>query len=152
MRKILVSFSLFLLIVSLTSCTRELSADELLDEFIYSYGAFGTVYSPNIAEGEEGHIYNGLTERIFIYEGEFPKNCAILLNPRSDYGGECGAFVCEDAEELEMVSDMCRERVALLSGGEGGVIIRSGGVVFYSTLPDAERAESIWYKILRAHT
>ena len=152
MRKILIFLTLFFLLIALNSCARELDATELLSEFVYTYGAEGVIYSPHVSEGSDGFVYEGLTERIFVYDGEFPENYAVLLNSRAGYGGECGVFVCEDADEWEMVSDICRERVALLSGGEGGLIIRSRGVIFYSTLKDNERAEDIWYKIMRAHT
>lgn len=152
MKKLFFLFIILLLALSFSSCKKEASAEEMLREFIYSYGVEGIVYTPTARLGEQGYVYDGLTEKIFVYSGEFPQNYAVLLNFRSSYGGECGVFVCDDSEEWQAVSEMCEERVALLSRGEGGIVLRSRGVIFYSTLDDSKRAEEIWYKILRAHT
>lgn len=149
----------FLLLLSifaallLFSCEQKCSAEGLIEEFLYSYGASGVVYSSESTEGEDGYLEDGMTEKIFVYDGDFPENYALLLNFHTDYGAECGVFVCDGADERARVVDMCEERVALLSrGGENGAIICADNIVFYSTLQDKARVVSVWNKIIRAHT
>lgn len=153
MKKLNLIFIFVFLFCSFVSCTRDFSAKSLIDEFLYSYSAEGIVYSPECAEGEDGYVYEGFTDKIYIYEGAFPENFAIFLNSHADYGAECGVFVCEDEDERARVTDMCEERIDILArGSENAFLARSGNVVFYSTMSDRARAEEIWRKIIRAHT
>jgi hypothetical protein len=119
-----------------------------MSDFLYSYGIDGVVYSSSASEGDVGYASDKLLSKLFIFEGEFPKNYALLLNSRSDYGAECGFFVCEGESERERVVDMCEERISLLTRGEGGIIISRGRVVFYSTLSDRERSEKCARRVI----
>lgn len=155
MRKVL-AFTVFLALAALTalaSCAKAPDPEKMLSEFIGLYSASGVIYSSECSEGENGYIDEELFRKIYIFEGELPRDYAIFLNSHTDYGAECGVFVCDGAEERDRVLDMCSERVRLLGRGNEAVFIsRSGNVVFYSTMPDRARAEEIWYKIIRAHT
>ena len=142
---ILVAFLLF----SLVGCKNEPSAEEILTEFVRAYGAEGTVYSPNREMGEEGYVPEGMAERIYLYSGDFPGNYALFLNTHSHKGSECGIFVCSDAQEAEMVSEMCIERANLAANRkEDVVIIRSGSIIAYSTFEDSERVKELLSKII----
>lgn len=146
-----VIFFVLISILLLFGCGETASADEMLSEFIYAYGAEGVIYSSEAKEGEAGYVRDGLTEKIYVYEGNFPQEFAIYLNSHTDSASECGVFVCDDADEKERVTDMCEKRIDLL-GTENALILRSGNVVFYSTMTDKARTSEIWKKIIRAHT
>ena len=142
---LIVTFSLLF-----SSCERNRDAYEMLNEFIRTYGAEGIIYSPMVAEGNDGYIRDGLMEKTYRFHGHFPKNYAIFLNSHPDYSSECGVFVCTDVEMCERVEEMCLERIKLLAMGEKHAFVkRSGTVVFYSTMPDRDRAEKIFNQIIR---
>ena len=61
------------------SCAKNPDAEKMLAEFTELYSATGTVYTPHANEGEDGYIDEELFRRIYIYEGELPRNFAILL-------------------------------------------------------------------------
>ena len=139
-----------LLIISLftySSCKAEPSAYEILTEFSAAYGAEGIIYSPEVAEGNEGYIQDGLVERVFLFTEGMPGNYAILLNTHLDSPAECGVFVCGDSGEVRACEEIALERVRLLSGEEG-FVRRRGRVVYYSTLSDSERAEELFKEII----
>ena len=92
-----VLFFVLISILSLFGCGGAVSAEGMLSEFIYAYGAEGVIYSSEAREGEAGYVGEGLTEKIYVYEGNFPRNFAIFLNSHIDAASECGAFVCDDA-------------------------------------------------------
>ena len=145
MKKIIAFFITVAISIGMTSCSQARSAREMLDELMELYPATGAVYYSDACETEEGYISEELFSRIYVYHGELPSEFAIYLNTHTDYGSECGVFVCEDEDERARVTDMCRERIDLVGrGGDHAFIARSGSVVFYSTLSDRERAEKIW--------
>ena len=152
MKKIIIILLVFTIVLSITSCGADPSAESMLSDFVVSYGAVGVIYSPRFSEGEPGYITDGLFSEIYIYDGTPPENYAIFLNSYADYGSECAVFVCSDEAECERVVEACRERTSLLGRGEGMLLLRSGYIVFYSTMTDAERAEAIWRKIIREYT
>lgn len=136
--------------ISLCSCEDNRDACEMLTEFINTYGAEGTIYSPSIMEGEDGYIYDGMMERIYLFSGEFPENYAVFLNGRSDFASECAIFICPDADMLQKVEEMSLERIRLIASGKDHAFVkRSGSVCFYSTMKDRARAEKIFSEIIR---
>ncbi len=151
MSRYLSFFFALIFVISLLSCDSEPRSDVLMADFLYSYGAEGVVYSSSAREGEVGYASRELLGKVYIFEGEFPKSYALLLNSKSGYGSECGFFVAESESERERIVDMCEERLSLLTRGEGGVIISRGRVVFYSSLSDGERAEKIAKRVIASH-
>ncbi len=146
------TFFLLLLIVctfTLVSCSDSRSSDELMSDFLSSYGADGVVYSRACAEGEYGYIDSELFHKIYVYEGEMPADFAVFLSSHTDSDSECGIFVCRDAAERIAVEQMCLERIELLVS-DNSFISRRGNTVFYSTMSDRARAERIWQSIIRA--
>ena len=152
--KRLISFILcFMLLLTLPACNQSPSAEKILSEYMSFFDMEGIIYSPNKMEGEDGFVSKGLTERIFIYEGEFPENYAISLNARSNYGVECGIFICKDGKELQRTLEMCLERVELLTGrADGGLVFRSGNILFYSTQSDKAASEKAIRKIIKLYS
>ena len=142
-------FLILVMLISLVSCEREYLADELISDFVSAYRAEGVIYSYSVMEGELGYVCDGFLERIFVFYGELPRNFALLLNSHADYGAECGVFVCDGIDELEIVSEACLERMRILDkSGEYSLLIRTKNTVFYSTLRDKERAGNIWRQII----
>lgn len=148
-RLLIFTLALVLTLSMLVSCEAEPSSDELLREFISTYGAEGVIYSSECAEGDVGYLPRETLAKIYIYSGRFPENYAIFLNSRAGYGSECGVFVCDDADMRLSVEEMCLERIRLLSGGDNAFVTRSGNIVFYSTMKERGRAEEIFKKIIK---
>lgn len=145
-------FALILCIclLSFFSCRAERDAYAMLCEFVKAYGAEGTIYSPCVPEGEDGYVYEGLVEKIYLFSGDFPENYAIFLNSHPDYSSECGIFVCHDADMLSTVEEMCLERIRLICGRADNAFVRkSGNLCFYSTMKDKTRAEKLYHEIIR---
>ena len=141
---------LSLLLSLLCSCRSELSAHQMLSEFIDVYGAEGIIYSPEISEGAPGYIPDGLMEKVYMISGNFPENFAVFLNSHPYGFSECGLFVCEDADTLLRMEETCLERIRLLSGAKDSAFVKVGkNTVFYSTMSNRERAEKIWREIMR---
>ena len=142
-----------LLLLSLFSCNKTLVAEELLEDFLYVYGVSGVVYSPSAREWEDGYAGDGLMQKIYVYDGEFPQNYALLLNSRADRSVEAAVFVCDSEYECTRVMEMCLERLKLISGDSSeAYIYRSSNIIFYSTFDDDGAVEDAWIKIIKSHT
>lgn len=125
----------------------------MLEEFLYTYGIDGIIYSPSVPEGKDGYITEELFDKIYVYEGSLPENSAIFLNPRTDEYIECAIFITESEQERAAITDMCTERIHLIdSAGKHSFILRSNNVVFYSALPNKDKAKAVIEKILRAYS
>ncbi len=147
MKKLLFLFLFLAVALSFASCEPKRDATEMAREFLDTYGAEGVIYSSRETDGCE-LLSDELFKKIYIYDGEVPKSCAVFLNSFADYGSEFGIFVCEDAEELRAVEKCCLERIELLGrGGDYAFLMRNGNTVFYSTMSDGERARKIWQAI-----
>lgn len=142
--------AVLLFLTSLTACKkREIDTDAMLREFISSYGAEGVIYSSACLEGEDGYLSSETLNKIYVIDGRFPENYAIFLNSHTDYGSECGAFVCDDTEMRLAVEEMCLERIRLLCGKDNSFVARSDNIVFYSTMQDRAKAEQLFKKIIK---
>ncbi len=147
--------SLILLCVTLLSffsCSQKKSAYKMLSDFIYTYSAEGTIYSPEVAEGEDGYVSEGFCEKLYVFDGAFPENFAVFLSVRSESPSECAFFVSGGASESELIFDMINERLTLLGSPDETIIKKSRGIIFYSTLKDPKRAERIYSEIIRSYT
>jgi len=143
--------ALALVFSALSGCGAVRDPDEMLSELAKTAKLEGVIYSSEKREGEDGYMTEELFCRIYLYEGEPPKAYAVLLNSHPTYGAECGAFLYESEDERQRLTDMCEERMALLSeGGENRLLIRSGGVIFYSTHGEPKLIEKLWREIIRA--
>lgn len=147
MKRVLSIFTVLILLF-ITSCGTEPNACAMLEEFLAIYSAEGVVYSPSIPEGEHGSLREDTFEKIYVYRGEMPKNCAIFLSSHIDTASECGVFVCQSDTELIAITEACRERMRLLAGEGGGIIISSGSIVFYSTMSEPSVVEACWRRVL----
>ena len=131
----------FVLMFALSSCSEPLPPRDLLSEFVKAYGAEGIIYHFEAKEGEEGYLSPEL-EILAFGDRHLPRSYAILLNTHLDTAAECGLFLIEGNRE-ELI-DLCTYRTALLDpGGERTYIAIFGDYMFYSTLPDRDRAKRL---------
>lgn len=150
MKRLISILLLLTFTLSLFSCKEQRDAYSLLSEFVSAYGAEGVIYSPDISEGHDGYITDGLVEKIYDFSGRFPDEFAIFLNSHPDFGSECAVFICADAQERELVEEACLKRIRLLGrGSDTSFIKRQGSIIFYSTMKDKKRAEELWREIIR---
>ncbi len=136
-----------LLISSFVSCGEPPEAFGLLSSFISSYGTSGVLYSPNISEGERGYIDENFFVTLYGCEADFESDYAVFLSSSIDSVFEAAVFVTNDESSEIFACELAHERLLLLSEmgfGDNSLLLVRGGVVFYSTLPDAPRAERIW--------
>lgn len=151
MKKILSFFTFISLILSLFSCGKEPpSAERLLSDFISSYGAFGVIYSKEVPEGERGYIDGSFFSTLYGDEADFESDYAVFLSSSIDEISEVGVFAVRDESSRIYAEQLCRKRLTLLTKmgyGDSSVLLVRGQVIFYSTLPDPERAERIWLDI-----
>ena len=151
MRKTAALILLFCYLFLLPSCGEiSESASSLLCVFAEAYGADGIIYSPDVAEGEAGYVDSNFFRVLFGGEADFESDYAVFLSASLEAVYEAGVFVCRDDTSLLYAEELLRDRISLLSkmGYAGSpILIRRGDTVFYSTLPDARRAEDIWRDI-----
>ena len=148
MKKACLLIILFLSFGLFCSCGRSYDAHEILTEFRDAYGAEGIIYSPTVAEGEEGYLDADLGEKMFAHSSDLPRDYAVMLNSHPDTPSECGVFICTDDGELRAAEAAALERIDLL-GGDRGFVLRQGRVVFYSVMSDSDRARKIFKEIMR---
>lgn len=151
MKRVVIIFLLLSLTLALFSCGGEdRGAAELLSDFANGYGIYGTLYSPEIEEGERGYIDADFFEALYGSAADFESDYAVFLSTSLDTASEAGVFVCRDETSRLYAEELCRARLRLLAKmgyGDSAVFIRRRDTVFYSTLPDAERAEELWRDI-----
>ena len=103
-----------------------------------------------LPEGEAGYVDSNFFRVLFGGEADFESDYAVFLSASLEAVYEAGVFVCRDDTSLLYAEELLRDRISLLSkmGYAGSpILIRRGDTVFYSTLPDARRAEDIWRDI-----
>ena len=131
----------FVLMFALSSCSEPLPPRDLLSEFVKAYGAEGVIYHSEANESEEGYLSPEL-EGLAFGDRHLPRSYAILLNTHLDTAAECGLFLIEGNRE-ELI-DLCTYRTTLLdTGGERTYVAIFDSYMFYSTLPDRDRAKRI---------
>ena len=148
MKKISCLFIVIAILFSAISCSDRRSAYELLSSFADAYGVDGVVYSSSISEGNDGYIDIDLFRKIYAWGDEFPQDFAVLLNSHTDSRAECAVFICRDGAELDDMYEMCRERLRILAVPEQSFIVRTGMTLFYSAMPDAQRAKDVWHRVI----
>ena len=123
------------------------SAHSLLSDFIASFGAVGVIYSPSVPEGDIGYVSEDFFITLYGAPQDSESDYAVFLSSSLDSVYEAGVFVCRDESSALYAEGLCRGRLRLLSamGFDGNaVVLRRRGVIFYSALPDSERAERIF--------
>lgn len=136
-----------LLALTFLSCGEISAADSLVMTFTDAYGAVGTVYSPRANEGDAGYMSEGFFETLYSASPDLECDFAVFLSHSPTSPEECAVFITHDDTSRLYVYDTVMARVDFLKDlgfGESAVVIVRGGVVFYSTLLDSERAERIW--------
>ena len=151
MKRLICCLLLFSLMLSLVGCGGGgRSAHAMLLEFSESYGIYGILYSPEIREGDAGYIDKDFFSSIFSSEPDFETDYAVFLSSSIESVYEAALFVAMDESSRLYAQDLCRRRILFLTEmgyGENAVLIGRKNTVFYSTLPDNERAEQLWRSV-----
>ncbi|MBQ1260956.1 MAG: hypothetical protein IIX96_02995 [Clostridia bacterium] len=140
----------FSILITLSSCSERVSAEELIREFAAAYGTEGVIYTSSAKEGEEGYIDAELYRKLYDSEADFETDFAVMLSEGLDFIYEVGAFVAYDSSSALAALETVLMRIDFLSEmgyAEAPVVIRRGNTVLYSTLPDKEGAERIFKRM-----
>lgn len=149
MKRLFVVFLLLSVLLNLVSCGEKLSAEEIMTEFMKAYSIEGELYSSGKGPADDEYIDDKLFRSIYRFEGELPSDFSVFLGAHVDYPSECGAFRADDAELREELTEMCLERIrTVLGSSDKGVVLRCDSFVFYAILPDLERAEALFRRII----
>ena len=152
MKKIFALAALFSAVLCFASCKGEPSAHDMLSDFSELFGFDAVIYSPDVREGDDGYITKRFFSDVYVFHGAPPENYAVILNSRTEAFSECGVFYSDNSAELNLLEEMCNERIDALGAADRAVVIRAGGFVFYSTLSDTERVSDLWGMIIRSYT
>lgn len=151
MRKTVSVLLLLALLISLASCGGEYSAYTVACELAESYGGFGTVYAECVAEGDDGYVDGDFFKTLYMTDPDPETDYAIFLSGGLDKPCEFGIFIAKDASSYLAVRELISKRLDMLSAVgylENSQVLRHGYTVFYSTLPDTERAERLFRSIV----
>ena len=150
MKRIFAFVLLLCMMMLLNACnTVERSAGELLVRFIDVYGIGGVTYfsdAPSGGECMDDELFLAMYGTHIDSENDF----AVFLSSSLDHVYEAAVFVTYDSSSELDARKLCSERIALLKKmgfGEDAILLVRRGVVFYSTLADSARAQSIWLDI-----
>ena len=152
--KKLCAFVIFISIFTcLCSCSsRYESTERVARIFATLYGIDGRIYSSLKTEGDDGFIEPSVKSTLFNRVELLPYDYTLIIHSRLDSVFELGLFLSPSASERRELSEMCLERISLLSSladGEGKVLMRDN-LVIYLFSSDIERAEACINKALRA--
>lgn len=143
MKRIALCIIVIVTLVLFSSCGREYTDSlRIVNDFCSDYGISGRIYSSLAQEGETGHLDSSLVQIMFSRTELLPENYSLLMHTRLDSVFELGAFVTDSSEERMELSEMCLERIGVLSSlsqGSGEVVIRDNLLVYFF----AEDAEGV---------
>ena len=149
LKRLFLVFLLLSVAINLVSCGEKLSSEEIMSEFMKAYSIDGELYSSGKGPADDGYINDKLFRSIYRFEGELPSDFSIFLGAHIDSPSECGAFKADDAELREELTEMCLERIrTVLGSSDKGLVLRCDSFVFYAILPDLERAEAVFRRII----
>ena len=134
----------------MSSCRNSVSAIDFITDFAAIYPLEGNVYYSSASKSSDGYISEELFRRIYSYDGQIPEDYAVVLNSRPERGAECGIFKVCSGTDIEAITELCMNRINLLSQRDNkGMVITSGEYVFYSTLDDQTRAKELFYRLIK---
>ena len=147
MKKLFALIILCAVALTFSSCgAKGRTAEELLSEFVSSYGAGGVIYSSE-AGGEWEYADGEFFAALYGATADFESGFAVLLSSSLDCVYEAGVFVTHDTTSRLYAEELCRKRLDLLikmGASDTPLLIKRKNVIFYGCLPDAERAERLW--------
>ena len=141
----------------LISCKKKASPYGLMIEFCQSYGIEDTVFSPSLDEGDTGYAEDGFFELLFDEKPHSVSDYAIVFLSSLDYAGECAVLLCYSESDALMTLELMQMRIDLIRSMATGIdvsstddarVFKSGKYVVMCALPDNDRAERIWRKVL----
>ena len=129
----------------------------LMLKFAEDYGLSETIFSTSVKEGKAGYTDEDFFRSVFDERVEHVSDYAMIFISNLDYAGECAVFLCYSEYDALVACDILRGRVDLIKSISAGIdtsytedarIFKSGRYAVMCVLPDNERAERIWRKIL----
>ena len=148
MKKFVSILMIILLVFGISSCDVNRSAYSVISEFMSNYGTRGRVYSFSMPEESGMMMTEELYRKLYPEATALPSDFAVMLNAHPDFGAECGVFVCRSTDERDEVTELAESRLHLLDPkGDRRLLVRSGMLVFYSTLSKRELAERLIYDL-----
>lgn len=155
---LLLSISIFLSsVLCFTSCTEKKEVYALMVDFCSSYGISDTIFSPSVDEGERGYTDAVFFEYVFLEKSDAVSDYAVVFSSELNRAEECAIFLCFSEYDALVACELLRKRVDLIkamgvnidtSNASDAVVFKSGRYAVMCVLPDNERAEKLWRKIL----
>lgn len=141
----------------LCSCEKKRPASDMMRDFCAELGLRGTVFSPDVPEGESGYVSGDFFSSLYGESDEYAADFAVVLLSDLEYAAECGVFICYSDVDAVRVTDMLHRRIELMrsvaavSGlrfPEDAFVYREGRAVVMCALHGAPNARALWRAIL----
>ena len=137
MKRIALCIIIIVALMLLSSCGADYTDSyKVVSDFCSDYRISGRVYSSLSGEGEEGYIDPSMIHLMFSRTELLPDDYALLMHTRLDTVFEIGVFVTRSGDERMELSEMCLDRIALLSSlsrGSGEVMIKDNLLIYFFT-------------------
>ena len=148
--KRLFALLLSFVLVFITSCTREASAEAVLRELCRVYPINAVVYSSRASEYEDGYISEDMLVALYG-ESDIPASeIAVVMYGDVGAAREIGAFTVRTGSERMRLFELATERINFLSSfvdGEG-FVKKYHGVMVYGFVDDALSVERVLDSLL----
>ena len=142
---LLISFALLL-----TSCSENVCASDVIDEFCREYPIDSLIYSSLSCSGEAGYIDGEMLRALYDIDEHPVREYALVLYGKVDTVREVGVFITENGEDEIILVDLLSKRLAFLGSfadGEG-FIRRYRGVIVYGFVDNSDRAQEVFDGII----
>ena len=155
MKRILFCFVIFGLVLSLASCGDQPTAYELAESFREQYGMGGTLFSPEVPEGEGGFVRDGFFESLYGDYYVSVSDFAVILYSDGEHISECAVLIAASPYDALILSDALYRRLELIrsvseddASLDGAFVRRKGTVAVMCAVLDNQRADLIWKKLM----
>ena len=132
-------------------CQRQVNASSLMLTFADCYGIEGTVYTTEGRPWDAGYLSDEMLMGLYGVQPPIYRSAAVLLCSDLYTVRECGIFVCEDRDDALTTALLLDARIRQLARYDGkteGDVLSFGNTVVYFSLPDANHARDIWWRLL----
>lgn len=147
----LLALLLSFVLVFITSCTHETSAEETIREVCRAYPINAVVYSSRASEYEDGYISEEMLVALYGVQEIPSPELAVVMYGEVGSAREIGAFAVRTGSERMRLFELATERIDFLSSfvdGEG-FVKKYHGVLVYGFVDDAVSLERVLDSLLR---
>ena len=161
MKKVRLSLIGLMLVLSLflSACREQISADEVLRNFLGEYPlAEGVIFSSCARIGDAEYADETQLRRLYG-ETQLPlyASFAVYLYSDMDTVRECGIFVIRDglgaSDDMMLTQDLIYERIHLVTLAFpeiGARLMRFGNTLAYVIVPDLDRAQHLLSRLVHS--